>query len=75
MMPTLGIDRTDREDEGWYEERQVEGSPIRQMQWNLKRDTWESYYEQAELRNYPIEESRIFGALKPGVFFFGQKSG
>ncbi len=73
MMPTLGIDRTDRDDEGWYEERQVEGSPIRQMQWNLKRDTWESYFTNAHLKNNPLEESKVFGALKPGVFFFGEK--
>ena len=73
MMPTLGIDRTDSDDEGWYEERQVEGSPIRQMQWNLKRSTWESFFASANLQNYPTEDSKGFGALKPGVFFFGEK--
>ena len=73
MMPTLGVDRTDRDDEGWYEERQVPGSPIRQMQWNLKRESWESFFTNAHLQTYPIEESKVFGALKPGVFFFGEK--
>lgn len=73
MIPTLGIDRTDRNDEGWYEERQVQGSPIRQMQWNLKRQTWNQFFLQANLILFPMETSATFGALKPGVFFFGKK--
>lgn len=73
MMPTLGIDRTDREDEGWYEERQVKNSPIRQMQWNLKRSTWETYFQGTDLNFCAIERLKSFGALKPGVFFFGKK--
>jgi len=73
MMPTLGIDRTDRDDEGWYEERQVCGSPIRQMQWNLKRHTWEQYFFNFGLNMFPLNKSATFGAVKPGVFFFGGK--
>jgi SAM-dependent methyltransferase len=73
MMPTLGIDRTDRDDEGWYEERQVPGSPIQQMQWNLHRPTWEQYFLGCGLNLFPLNEAVAFGAKKPGVFFFGEK--
>jgi SAM-dependent methyltransferase len=73
MMPTLGIDRTDRDDEGWYEEREVQGSPIKQMQWNLKRHTWEQYFFKYDLMLFPFNEATSFGAKKPGVFFFGKK--
>jgi SAM-dependent methyltransferase len=73
MMPTLGIDRTDRDDEGWYEERQVQGSPIKQMQWNLKRNTWEQYFLECGLNLFPLNEAASFGAKKPGVFFLGNK--
>jgi len=73
MMPTLGIDRTDRDDEGWYEERQVQGSPINQMQWNLKRNTWEKYFADSNLLLFPLIGVVEFGAKKPGVFFFGKK--
>ncbi|MDH7515000.1 MAG: class I SAM-dependent methyltransferase [Bacteroidota bacterium] len=73
MMPALGIDRTDRDDEGWYEERPVPGSPIRQMQHNLKRGTWENMFRACGLSLFPAEDAAAFGALKPGVFFFGFK--
>ena len=73
MMPTLGIDRTDRDEEGWYEERQTEGSPIRQMQWNLKRHTWEHFFLKYGLTLLSSKETALFGAKKPGVFFFGSK--
>ena len=74
MMPTLGIDRTDRDDEGWYEERKVPGSSIKQMQWNLKRHTWEKYFLKYGLMLSPLNEAASFGAKKPGVFFIGNKS-
>ncbi len=70
LIPTLGIDRTDRDDEGWYEERRVQDSPIRQMQWNQKRATWEQIFFDANLHLFPRDKSAEFGALKPGVFFF-----
>jgi SAM-dependent methyltransferase len=72
MMPTLGIDRNDRSDEGWYEERKVDGCPIRQMQWNLRRETWESYFE-GHLELFDMQLATSFGAIKSGVFFFGYK--
>lgn len=74
MMPALGVDRLDRNDEGWYEERGVPGSPVRQMQWNWKRATWEAAFEHAGLTLFESTGPSRFGALKPGVFFFGQKS-
>jgi SAM-dependent methyltransferase len=75
MMPTLGVDRTDRTDEGWYEEREVPGSPIRQMQWNYRRETWSKLFSDAGLELEPAEYSKQFGAIKPGVFFMGKKRG
>jgi SAM-dependent methyltransferase len=73
MVPTLGIDRTDRTDEGWYEEREIEDQPIRQMQWNLYRDTWEKIFEQQGLKLFDYDLPVRFGAKKPGVFYFGCK--
>lgn len=73
MMPALGIDRTDRSDEGWYEERAVPGSPIRQCQWNLYRQSWERYFAASGLTLFPAEHAAGFGAQKPGVFFLGSK--
>jgi len=73
MMPTLGIDRTDRTDEGWYEEREIDGQPILQKQWNFKRVTWESLLKKAGLMLWDFDLPRKFGAIKPGVFFFGVK--
>ena len=73
MVPTLGIDRTDRADEGWYEEREIEGQPIRQMQWNLYRSTWEMIFMQAGLKLFDRDFPAQFGAKKPGVFYFGCK--
>ena len=68
MVPTLGAYRTDRDDEGWYED--FTGQP----QWNLTRDTWESYFEEAGLSLWPWEVAQQNGALKPGNFYFGTKS-
>ncbi|MFH1147696.1 MAG: class I SAM-dependent methyltransferase [Pseudomonadota bacterium] len=74
MIPTLGIDRTDREDEGWYEERPVPGELVAQMQWNLKRSTWESYMTNAGLELFDDDLAKEFGALRPGVFYFGRRA-
>jgi SAM-dependent methyltransferase len=74
MIPALGIDRTDRSDEGWYEEKEIPGQPIRQMQWNLRRETWESKLKNAGLELFDFELPKKYGAIKPGVFFFGIKS-
>lgn len=73
MMPSLGIDRTDVDKEGWYEERMIENYPIRQMQWNLYRQTWESYFTKNNLDLFYIDEPKRFGAINAGVFFFGKK--
>ena len=73
MLPTLGIDRTDRNDEGWYEEREVNGQSIRQMQWNLYRHTWEKVFVQQGLKFFNYDLPAQFGANKPGVFYFGHK--
>lgn len=68
MVPTLGAYRTDRNDEGWYED--FTGQP----QWNLTRDTWESYFNAAGLSLWPVDRSRENGALKPGNFYFGRRA-
>lgn len=73
MVPTLGIDRIDRTDEGWYEERELKGSSIRQMQWNLKRETWEANFVVSGLHLYETSIASDFGAIRPGVFFMGEK--
>lgn len=67
MLPTLGVYRTDKHDEGWYED--LTGQP----QWNLRRDTWESYFTQYGLGLWDIDLAQRFGALKPGVFYLGRK--
>jgi SAM-dependent methyltransferase len=73
MIPSLGIDRDDRSDEGWYEERLVNDGQVQQMQWNLFRDTWTAYFNNCGLILFDDTFSQKFGALKPGVFFFGRK--
>ena len=73
MVPTLGIDRIDRTDEGWYEEREIENQPIRQMQWNLRRSTWEKIFKDQGLKLFDYNLPAQFGAKKPGVFYFGYK--
>jgi len=67
MIPTLGVYRVDRQDEGWYED--LTGQP----QWNLNRETWESYFSEYGLMLWETDSSQQFGALKPGVFYFGRK--
>ncbi|NCD40863.1 MAG: class I SAM-dependent methyltransferase [Bacteroidia bacterium] len=71
MMPTLGIYRTDRTDEGWYEDLSPNAEVPRQMQWNLLRTTWEAYFSASGLILDSIEQTKHYGAEKPGVFFFG----
>ncbi len=75
MIPALGIHRTDRDDEGWYEDTDVPGSDTRQLQWNLRRPTWSRMFEQASLHLFEGSLARSCGARKPGVFFFGLKVG
>jgi ubiquinone/menaquinone biosynthesis C-methylase UbiE len=67
MIPTLGVYRTDRDDEGWY------GDLTDQPQWNLCRDTWESYFRRSGLDLWETDVVARFGAVKPGVFYFGRK--
>ncbi len=73
MIPALGIHRTDRDDEGWYEDTDVPGSETRQLQWNLRRPTWVRMFEQAGIYLFEDSLARSCGARKPGVFFFGLK--
>ena len=74
MIPTLGIHRTDRDDEGWYEDTEVPGTDARQQQWNLKRPTWARYFEEAGVYLFDDTLASSCGAHKPGVFFFGIKA-
>ncbi|MBI2953571.1 MAG: methyltransferase domain-containing protein [Chloroflexi bacterium] len=68
MIPTLGVYRVDRDDEGWYED--LTGQP----QWNLKRETWEAHFRRNGLRLWDSARAKESGALKPGVFYFGYRS-
>lgn len=67
MLPTLGAYRSDREDEGWYED--LTGQP----QWNLSRATWESYFAAAKLDLWRPIAAVDHGARQPEVYFFGDK--
>lgn len=67
MIPTLGVYRTDRDDEGWYED--LTGQP----QWNLHRATWEMMLAGAGLVLDPDQTALDAGALRPGVFYIGTK--
>lgn len=73
MIPALGIHRVDRDDEGWYEDTEVPGSEVRQLQWNLRRETWARMFEEAGVHLFADSLARLCGARKPGVFFFGLK--
>ena len=44
MIPTLGVYRTDRQDEGWYDD--LTGQP----QWNLTRQHWQEHFHAAGLK-------------------------
>jgi len=69
MLPSLDYYRNDRTDEGWYEDLDVN----RQPQWNYLRKTWEGMFNKAGLILFDVDISKKYGALKPGVFFFGEK--
>jgi len=71
-IPTLDIDKTNNK-EGWYEEKEITNHTIKQFQWNLYRDTWESYFIKNNLELFNIDESKRFGAINPGVFYYGFK--
>lgn len=73
MVPTLGIDRTDRNDEGWYEERSLGDDHKLQMQWNYKRGTWESLFTKSGFTLFEEALAYRFGAIKSGVFYFCRK--
>lgn len=73
MIPVLGIHRTDRQDEGWYEDSEVEGANYKQPQWNLKRAAWTRMFEQAGIQLLADSFAYRCGAHEPGVFFFGVK--
>ena len=45
MIPSLDYYRTDREDEGWYEDLDSN----RQQQWNYFRNTWEEIFTKTPL--------------------------
>ena len=69
MIPALGHYRIDRTDEGWYEDL----DDNKQLQWNYLRSTWEDLFLKAGLKLANITDSKKYGAIKPGVFFFGSK--
>ena len=73
MIPALGVHRTDRDDEGWYEDTEVDGAEARQLQWNLRRGTWARMFEDAGIHLFEAPLAKSCGAHKPGVFFFGLK--
>jgi SAM-dependent methyltransferase len=67
MLPTLGAYRTDRSDEGWYED--LTGQP----QWNLTRASWEGHFAAAQLKLWHASSALDHGARQPAVYFFGEK--
>lgn len=69
MMPTLGYYRTDRTDEGWYEDK----NDPPQMQWHYPRDKWEKLFGASGLILEPTELASDFGAINAGNFYFGSK--
>lgn len=69
MIPSLDYYRIDRTDEGWYEDLDSN----KQWQWNYLRKTWEEMFRKTSLKLFDIKISKNYGALKPGVFFFGKK--
>lgn len=73
MLPTLGIYRDDRADEGWYEDLSPNLRIPNQLQWNYSRVTWESYFNKAGLALEHMDQPKRFRAEKPGVFYFGRK--
>ncbi len=73
MLPTLGIHRSDRDDEGWYEDTEVHGASYRQVQWNFKWETWSLMFAGAGLTLMPDAVAKECGAHKPRVFYFGVK--
>jgi SAM-dependent methyltransferase len=70
LLPSLEYYRNDRSDEGWYHD--LDGNT--QLQWNFRRKTWEGILEDAQLHLDEMNSCVKYGALKPGVFFFGRKS-
>lgn len=69
LLPSLDYYRTDRTDEGLYEDLDLH----KQFQWNLLRKTWESMFADAKLSLFDINTSVPFGVLNPDVFFSGRK--
>ena len=70
LMPTIPYYRSDRYDEGYYEDLNIPP----QMQWNFERVKWEVMFEKAGIELYSINFSEKYGAIKPGNFYFGVKS-
>lgn len=69
LLPSLEYYRNDRLAEGWYHD--LDGNA--QLQWNFTRKTWEGILEDAQLHLDEMNSCIKYGALKPGVFFFGRK--
>lgn len=73
MIPALGEHRTDRDDEGWYEDTPVAGSDRLQLQWNLYRRTWEKMFNDHGAWLASDRLAGECGAIKTGVFFFATR--
>jgi SAM-dependent methyltransferase len=67
MIPTLGFYRKDRDDEGWYPD--FNDPP--QLQWNLKRSSWEEKFSTVGLSLSDMNISEKYGAHNTGNFYFG----
>lgn len=70
MIPTIGYYRDDRYDEGRYDD--MNDPP--QMQWNYRRETWATMFNNSGLILEPDEVAVACGALKAGNFYFGSRS-
>ena len=67
LMPTLGHYRTDRKDEGFYEDLNIPP----QLQWHWPRSKWESLFEDNNLSLFDCDLVSQFGAQKCANFYFG----
>ena len=68
---SIGVATYDR----WYEDRVANSKGEKQLQWNWRRRTWTGLFQAAGFAVDDDERARRAGALRPGVFYFGWKTG
>jgi len=72
LLPTLGVYRTDTDQEGYYADLPSGGPDgAQQQQWNLTRASWADLFAGAKIMLFDPGLARACGANKPDVFYFG----